>query len=191
MKIGFDIDDTLINLREYAFHIYNDKLKKQVPIDVFHRLERLEIHEPFELTDEQGKNMWHSSLEEIYFTSCPPFPNAVETLQDLDKRGHHIYYITSRPKEYGKRTLEWMKTQGFPVAEERFFYGMKDHEKIRFIEKADLDYYFDDKPDVLDTLGKSGKTTVVVKDQSYNRHLDFPRIRDWADVKKVMDTRFL
>ncbi len=28
MKFGFDIDDTLINLREHAFHIYNKKLNK-------------------------------------------------------------------------------------------------------------------------------------------------------------------
>ena len=28
MKFGFDIDDTFINLREHAFHIYNKKLNK-------------------------------------------------------------------------------------------------------------------------------------------------------------------
>lgn len=188
MKIGFDIDDTLINLREYAFHIYNGKLKKNVPIDVFHQLERVEIHEAFELTEEQGAEMWNSSLEEIYFNACPPFPNAVETVQELERRGHEIFYITSRPKNHGKRTMEWMKTQGFPIEEERFFYGMKDHEKIQFIEKIELDYYFDDKPEVLNTLGDKGKTTVVVKDQSYNRNLNFPRILEWTDIENFIDT---
>ena len=32
MKLGFDIDDTLINLREHAFHIYKRRLKKEVDI---------------------------------------------------------------------------------------------------------------------------------------------------------------
>lgn len=191
MKFGFDIDDTLINLREYAFHIYNEKLQKKVPIDVFHRLERVEIHEPFGLTEEQGKRMWNSSLEDIYFNSCPPFPNAVATLQKLQNKGHEIYYITSRPKNHGERTMEWMKKQGFPIEEERFFYGMKDHEKIQFIEKIELDYYFDDKPEVLNTLGDKGKTTVIVKDQSYNRHLEFPRILEWTDIENLIDTEEL
>ena len=38
MKFGFDIDDTLINLREYAFHLYNKKLGQHVALDVFHDL---------------------------------------------------------------------------------------------------------------------------------------------------------
>ena len=35
MRFGFDIDDTLINLREHAFNIYNKKLNQNVPIDIF------------------------------------------------------------------------------------------------------------------------------------------------------------
>ncbi|WP_078410381.1 5' nucleotidase, NT5C type [Priestia abyssalis] len=186
MRLGFDIDDTLIDLREHAFHIYNKKLEQKVPIDVFQRLERVEIHEPFGLTEEQGREMWNSSLEEIYYTSCPPFPNAIETLQELDKKGHEIYYITSRPKEHGERTKEWLKSQGFPVQDERFFYGMQDYEKVQIIKKLKLDYYFDDKPEVLNTLLNEEKTKVVVRDQSYNRHLKFPRILDWTDLKKVI-----
>ena len=77
MKFGFDIDDTLINLREYAFNLYNKKLEKNVGLDVFQELKRVEIHEAFGLTDEQGSDMWNSSLEEIYYTSCPPFPDAI------------------------------------------------------------------------------------------------------------------
>ena len=73
MKFGFDIDDTLINLREYAFNLYNKKLGKNVALDVFQELKRVEIHEAFGLTDEQGSDMWNSSLEEIYYTSCPAF----------------------------------------------------------------------------------------------------------------------
>jgi|SRR3954466_262365 uncharacterized HAD superfamily protein len=184
MKFGFDIDDTLINLREHAFYIYNKKLEQNVAPDVFHALNRVEIHEPFGLTDEQGKEMWEGSLEEIYYTTCPPFPDAVETLQALDNEGHEVYYITSRPKEHGERTKKWLKEQGFPVRDDRFFYGMQDEEKIDIIQKLQLDYYFDDKPAVLNTLTYDS-LKVVVKDQSYNRHLMLPRIIHWADFHKI------
>ena len=43
MKFGFDIDDTLIDLRQHAFHLYNKKLNKKVGLDVFHSLKQLKF----------------------------------------------------------------------------------------------------------------------------------------------------
>ncbi len=55
MKFGFDIDDTLINLREHAFQLYNKKLNQDVEIDLFHALDKVEIHELFGMTNRAGK----------------------------------------------------------------------------------------------------------------------------------------
>ena len=189
MKFGFDIDDTLIDLRKHAFNIYNQKLGKNVPLDQFTNLERVEIHELFDMTDEQGGEMWKSSLEDIYYTDCPVYPNALETLLELDQQGHEIYYITARPKEHGERTKEWMKAQGFPVQDDRFFYGMQDGEKIEIIRRLGLDYYFDDKPDVVNTLLKEENLKVILKDQSYNRHLTFTRLVDWTDIQQILEKK--
>ena len=189
MKFGFDIDDTLIDLRKHAFNIYNQKLGKNVPLDQFTNLERVEIHELFDMTDEQGGEMWKSSLEDIYYTDCPVYPNALETLLELDQQGHEIYYITARPKEHGERTKEWMKAQGFPVQDDRFFYGMQDGEKIEIIRRLGLDYYFDDKPDVVNTLLKEENLQVILKDQSYNRHLTFTRLVDWTEIQQILETK--
>lgn len=189
MKLGFDIDDTLINLREHAFEIYKRKLNHNVPIRKFHELTRVEIHELFGLAEEQGSQMWKDSLDEIYYTNCPPYDDIVEILQQLVNDGHDIYYITARPKEHGERTKEWMKALGFPVADKQFFYGMQDQEKVNIIKELDLDYYFDDKPEVLNTLTNE-KVTIMVKDQSYNRHLSIPRIIHWSDLMKLLKTEW-
>ncbi|WP_337018114.1 5' nucleotidase, NT5C type [Oceanobacillus massiliensis] len=188
MRFGFDIDDTLINLREHAFHIYNRKLNKNVEIDAFHQIQRVEIHEVFGMSESQGKAMWNNSLEEIYYTACPAFPGAIEALQTLESNGHDIFYITARPKEHGERTREWLKQRGFPVDENRFFFGMKDEEKLLTIQRLKLDYYVDDKPAVLHTL-LDGSTKLYVKDQSYNKHIkDVSRIIDWEDfVKDILN----
>ena len=186
MKFGFDIDDTLINLREHAFQIYNKKLNQNVDVDLFHALDKVEIHELFGMTAEQGSEMWNSSLEEIYYTSCPPYPDAVETLQKLEKEGHEIYYITARPKEHGERTMEWMIEQSFPVHKDRFFYGMNDEDKVHIIKDLELDYYFDDKPAVLETLGDC-QLNLFAKTQSYNKHLDIPRITNWSELFDLLN----
>ena len=76
----------------------------------------------------------------------------MEALQRLEEEGHEIYYITARPEEHGERTMEWMIDNGFPVHKDRFYYGMKDEDKVHIIKELELDYYFDDKPAVLETL---------------------------------------
>lgn len=180
MRFGFDIDDTLINLREHAFHIYNKKLNKDVGLEVFHQLKTVEIHEAFGMDKVEGGKMWTSLLEEIYFTNCPAFDGAIEFLNGLQAEGHEIFYITSRPIEYCPRTKEWVKNLGFPVKDEHFFCGMQDQEKINIIKDLKLDYYFDDKPAVLETL-RDIPTKVYVKNQSYNKEINIPRVNNWNE----------
>lgn len=186
MKFGFDIDDTLINLREHAFHIYNEKLGQQVALDNFHALYKVEIHELFGMSDEAGSKMWNDTLEQIYYTNCPAYPDAVETLNKLKEQGHEIYYITARPAEHRERTMRWLEEQGFPVDETQFYCGMKDQAKVNIIRDLQLDYYFDDKPDVLNTLTED-TLQVFVKTQVYNQHLTIPRLTNWSELKQIIE----
>ncbi|GGJ71254.1 5' nucleotidase, NT5C type [Virgibacillus salexigens] len=187
MKFGFDIDDTLINLREHAFLIYREKLNMQLPMESFYSLQRVEIHEPFGLTDEEGKKLWENTLETIYYTDCPIFPGALKTIQDLKYSGHDIYYITARPHKHGERTKVWLREQGFPIEDDKFYYGMKDNEKINIIHQLNLDYYVDDKPTVLRTL-KNMDTTPIIKDQSYNKeYREATRLFHWSEFKHMYE----
>ena len=185
VRFGFDIDDTLINLREHAFHIYNRQLNKNVGIEVFRNLKTVEIHEAFGMDKAAGSQMWNSLLEHIYFTDCPVYEGALEFLQQLEEEGHEIFYITSRPKGHCAKTKEWIKKKGFPVKDDHFFCGMQDQEKIDIIKELKLDYYFDDKPAVLETV-MGVQTKVFVKDQSYNQHVNIPRVFDWKDFSKTL-----
>lgn len=185
MKFGFDIDDTLIQLRQHAFHLYNQKLNKQIDLEHFHRLKTLEIHEPFGLSAEEGGKLWSSLAEDIYFTKCPPFPNAVKVLNQLVNEGHEVYYITARDKQYALRTREWLIGNGFPVDDEKFYCGMKDEEKINIIQEIGLDYYFDDKPAVLETLAELPLKVYAI-DNSYNKHLTIPRLTNWSELGEIL-----
>ncbi|MCL1698830.1 HAD family acid phosphatase [Lysinibacillus sp. Bpr_S20] len=186
MKFGFDIDDTLIDLRAHAFELYNKKLGQNVTQEVFKTLQRVEIHEPFGLTDAEGAAMWNRLLAEIYFTNCPAFEGALEVLHTLAQQGHDIYYITSRPKQYCEQTQAWMKAQGFPITAGHFFCGMQDTEKVAIIKELALDVYVDDKPAVLETL-QDVNTKVILKNQSYNKHVELPRLTHWDDFVRLVN----
>ncbi len=126
MKFGFDIDDTLINLREFAFHLYNEKLNTNIELTKFRALKTLEIHEAFRLDKEAGGKMWNSPADEVYYSSCPAFEGEVETLQELESRWSQKS-ITSpaRKAEHGERTKKWLIENGFPVKDDHFYCGMK------------------------------------------------------------------
>ncbi|QJD86113.1 5' nucleotidase, NT5C type [Cohnella herbarum] len=183
MKFGFDIDDTLLNLREHAFRVYNVKLNRQVGIEVFQALKTIPIHDAFGLSAEEGKELWNLHRDEIYY-SAPPFDQAVEVLQELDRQGHEIYYVTARTAVHCARTKDALVIAGFPVHEERFYCGMADAEKVHILRKLDLDYYFDDKPAVLETLSELDMR-VYAKDNPYNTHLDLPRIVNWSELLEI------
>ncbi len=184
MKLGFDIDDTLLNLREHAFRIYNAKLNRQIGIEVFHALTTISVHDAFGLTAEEGRGLWNSHRDEIYY-SAPPFPDAVEVLQELARLGHEVYYVTARAAEHCERTKAALEAAGFPVEDGRFYCGMGDLEKIDVIRMLRLDYYFDDKPAVIDTLTEL-ELRLYTKDSGYNRHLTVPRIVNWRELLDIL-----
>ncbi len=186
MRFGFDIDDTLIDLRRHAFSLYNQTFHQTLSMDVFEQIKRVEIHEPFGLTDEAGYEAWKAHLEAIYFTTCPSFPYAKEILQQLVADGHEVFYITARPKEYCARSKAWMKEQGYPIAEGHFFCGMEDAEKIATIQTLQLDVYVDDKPTVLRTL-KDVQTLSIIRDQAYNRDETWTRLTDWREFLTLVN----
>lgn len=185
MRFGFDIDDTLINLRGHAISVYNQKLNQNVGEDTFRQMKTLKIHEAFGLTTEEGNAMWVNSMEEIYFSDCPAYEGALELLQELHEEGHEIFYITSRPKKYCQQTRTWMKKHGFPVVDEHFYCGMQDFEKINIITSLQLDYYFDDKPAVLETMNNIS-TKIFVKDQPYNQKVNLPRLKEWSEFTELV-----
>lgn len=180
MKYGFDIDDTLINLREYAFHYYNEQLQQQQSLEAFLQLPRLEIHELFGLTSEEGTAMWQRSAEQLLFTDCPIFDGALDVLHRLQAEGHELYYITARNSCHTTPTFEWMEKQGFPIKQQNFYCGMRDDEKVHIIQDLKLDVYTDDKPAILHTLTNSG-TTALLKHHSYNQHAPFLRFTHWHE----------
>ncbi|MEH6948671.1 HAD family acid phosphatase [Bacillus sp. JJ634] len=185
MKFGFDIDDTLIDLRGYAFQLYNQKLNQNVSLDVLQTINTLEIHKAFGLTGEEGGKLWNSLADEIYYSGCPIFEGALDMLQKLDREGHEIFYITARKKEHSERTKQWLIKHGFPFREDHFYCGMKDQEKIEIILDLQLDYYFDDKPAVLETLLEI-PTKVYAKDNPYNQKVKVPRLKDWSELKDIL-----
>ena len=94
----------------------------------------MEIHEPFGMTAEEGTQMWNSSLEEIYYTNCPPYPDAVEILQQLTMKDMKFSILQLDQPNMVNEQKTWLREQGFPVQDENFYCGMKDQEKVKLFK---------------------------------------------------------
>ena len=60
------------------------------------QIKTIQIHEAFGLDAKAGGELWNSLRDEIYYSDCQLFEGALEMLQELDREGHDIFYITAR-----------------------------------------------------------------------------------------------
>jgi 5'-nucleotidase len=112
------------------------------------------------------------------FRDLEPLPGASEALWRLSDAGVRIRVITHRLVVSGGHgaaaadTVTWLERHRIPFWDLCF---MADKPQVG----ADL--YVDDSPGNVRAFREAG-LSVLVFDQPYNRHLDGPRVHDWAQA---------
>ena len=121
-------------------------------------------------------------MEHDLFLTMPVIEGAAETLWRLSDAGvwirvitHRLYVHWGHSKAVGD-TAAWLDAHRIPYRDICFL-GAKPQ-----VEAA---VYIDDAPHNVEQLRAAGNT-VIVFDQSYNRHLDGPRARSWAEVEEIV-----
>jgi 5'-nucleotidase len=121
-------------------------------------------------------------LEHGMFRTMPAIEGCAEALWRLSDAGAWIRLITHRLyTNWGHAvavgdTVAWLDEHGIPY---RYlcFLGQKP--------QVEADAYVDDAPHNVAAL-RAGGSAVIVFDQPYNRDLDGPRARSWADVEVLV-----
>jgi 5'-nucleotidase len=118
--------------------------------------------------------------EQRLFADMPVVPGAAEALWTLSDAGARIRIITHRLCVSGVHhtavadTVAWLDAHDIPYRD------------LCFVEqKAEVgaDVVVEDAPHNVEALRAAGRE-VIVFDQRYNRQLDGPRARFWADVTR-------
>lgn len=124
-------------------------------------------------------------LEHRIFRKMPAFPGAAEALWRLSDAGVWIRIITHRLfTNWGHATavadtVAWLDEHGIPYRDICFL-GAKP--------QVEADCYVEDAPHNVAALRSTG-AHVIVFDQPYNRDVDGPRARDWAEVESLVGDR--
>jgi 5'-nucleotidase len=124
-------------------------------------------------------------LEHRIFRTMPVMPGAAEALWRLSDAGVWIRIITHRLYvNWGHATavadtVAWLDASGIPYRD-LCFLGAKP--------QVEADCYVEDAPHNVAALRSTG-AHVIVFDQPYNRDVDGPRARDWAEVETLVGDR--
>ncbi|MFP5308747.1 MAG: 5' nucleotidase, NT5C type [Actinomycetes bacterium] len=123
----------------------------------------------------------HAVVERRMFRHLDPMPGAADVLRRLSDRGVRIRIVTHRLYVSGTHsiaasdTVDWLDEHEIPY-----------WDLCMVAKKGDVgcDLYVDDAPHNVEALRDIGRRTIVY-DWPYNRHLDGPRARSWADIEEL------
>lgn len=150
--------------------------------------------ETLERPSEWGYDAWgvgHDEFVELHkravvdkrmFQHLPVMADCADTLWRLSDMGIWIRIITHRLYvNWGHAitvsdTVSWLDENRIPYRD-LCFLGDKP--------QVGADAYIDDAPHNVEALRAAGNA-VIVFDQPYNRHLDEPRARNWAEVEELV-----
>jgi 5'(3')-deoxyribonucleotidase len=124
-------------------------------------------------------------MERRMFKTMPAFPGCAEALWRLSDAGVWIRIITHRlVVHWGHQlavadTVAWLDEHGIPYRD-LCFLGRKP--------EVEADCYVDDAPHNVESLRAHGNHTLVF-DAPYNRHVEGPRVHDWAEVHEAVVDR--
>lgn len=146
MNIGFDLDGVI-----YPWHtaVYNYLVEnKQEPVPSFREL----WLDPYSYLSEE-KWDYLASLPTLYSVIMPR-KSILDMLNELDKAGHTIYYITNREKDLHRITEKYLDDYKFPQASNLIMTKEKD----KVVRTMELDVIVEDKPKNLEKLASLCRT---------------------------------
>ena len=163
MRIGIDIDDTLVSTSQ-SF----DEVRKKYNI-IFSK------NWKDEWTKEEMNFIFNKYLEEILL-GAKFKENSIEVVNHLHALGHELIVITARGNNYCKamkeKTLEILKRKGLKISEIYF----EQTKKSDLAKELNIDLMIDDSRYVYDNMKKDGIDCILFGDN----------IKTWNEVLKYI-----
>lgn len=183
MRIGIDIDDTLVNTKskqiilweEYVIKNPRKGYTKQLPTFIN------------DFSDEYVSIFWDTYREELSFGTTMK-DNVVEVLNSLKKDGHTLCIVTARPKEkyndLHERLTAWIKDNNLVIDE--IYTGIR--EKGRFTKEANLDILIDDNANYCQSAILHGNKAILFNDIA---DYDGLKTTSWLEVEEMIRNNFM
>lgn len=178
MKIGIDIDDTLVNTKDVQKRIWQRYIK-EYPKEGYTKDLPATIND---FDDAYVQTFWDIYREELTFS--PTFKeNASKVIKKLNQDGYELCVITSRPdkkyKDLKGQTKEWFKQND--IAIDTLYTDVRD--KAEFLLEKDIDLIIDDDIKHINKALELGKKAIL-----FNHNDSFKGLQttDWNELYNII-----
>lgn len=179
MKIGIDIDDTLTNTKDIQ-KIYWLKYYQQNPQDGYSENIPTTIND---FGDQYIEKFWDTYRQEL--TYKPSFKeNCSQIINKLNKDGHILCIITSRPNNKYKNLLQetkkWFKKNNINIS--IIYTDVRD--KAEFLVKNNIDLLIDDNINHCQKAINLGKKAILFNNIPKYNNL---QTDNWLDLYNIIN----
>ncbi|KRF13676.1 5' nucleotidase, NT5C type [Paenibacillus sp. Soil787] len=176
MRIGVDLDNTILDGTSSHLHYYNLASGLSLTAD---DVNDFYIYRLYGWSPEERDEVFRQYGHDIHWNS-QPYPMAIEALGQLIQ-DHQVSFITARPEKFRTVTTDWLKLYKFMYHNITF-----TENKLQACTDLKIDVLIDDAPHYAEEFAYQNKP-VILYDQPYNRHIAnnmVYRATDWNEVKK-------
>ncbi len=182
MRLGIDLDGVVADFNQGWVSRYNrdfdaalstnDIVEWDAPTGLTHFGDMDQFWE-WARTCGEGKSIFRPLL---------PYPAAIEALTELDRAGHHIVILTTKPDFAVHDTYEWLAEHRMPTTEVHI---LDDKTEV------DCDLYVDDADHNLEALVASHPASVVCRFvRPWNRsHPGSIDVENWEEIGRLIAAR--
>jgi len=184
MRLGIDLDGVGADFNQGWVSRYNRDFDASLSVD-----DIVAWDAPIDLThfSDMGEFWtWARTCGEGKSISRPilPYAGAIEALTELDRAGHHIVVLTTKPDFAVHDTYEWLAEHRMPTTEVHI---LDDKAAV------DCDLYVDDADHNLESLLDAHPSAIVCRYvRPWNKsHPGAVDVEDWQEIERLISARTL
>lgn len=196
VNLGFDIDECVSNLTtvltKYLNDEYNIRWTKE-DFDFYNLLD-LEYSTDEEFNEEIAEDLIVKANSADVQLLAEPVEGAVKYLNLFKRRGHKLFFISSRSEKQEESTMKWFKKYKIPY--DKIIHT--GHKKSKGIigRQLKLDLYVDDLEKHLEEMCKyqsKHRYGLLLFNRPWNKKSinasKFTRIYNWAEIYRKVDKK--
>ena len=179
MRLGIDLDGVVADFNAGWIRLHRHEFGSDLRPEMVQTWDGL--HELGGFADMGAFWRWARGNDErpSIFRHLDPYPDAVETLHRLDRAGHDVVIVTTKPRWARVDTLRWLADHDLPTAEVHMT-------EVKY--RVACDIYLDDAPHVLPELVEHRPDATVCRFvRPWNTAVDGTTdVTSWAEFEQLV-----